>query len=64
MRIKRRFKSNKPQAEAGILIEPPISELARVEHPAAKDAPEPPDEPPGVYSKFHGFLVTPQISNE
>ena len=33
--------------------------VARVEQPAAKEAPDPPEEPPGVKSKFHGFLVTP-----
>ena len=43
-------------------MDPTISEpVAKVVHPAAKEAPDPPDEPPGVNSKFYGFLVTPQI---
>ena len=43
----RGLKPTKPHAEAGILIEPPISEpVARVEQPAAKDAPDPPEDPP------------------
>ena len=33
---------------------------ASVVVPAASDAAEPPDEPPGVYSRFHGLRVTPQ----
>src|SRR5258708_21747166 len=34
--------------------------VARVVVPAASDAPEPPLDPPGEKSAFHGFLVTPQ----
>ena len=29
--------------------------------PAASDAAEPPEEPPGVYAVFHGLRVTPHI---
>src|SRR4051794_11174353 len=42
-------------------IEPPISEpIAKVDVPAASEAPEPPDEPPGVNFGFHGLRVIPQ----
>ena len=52
-----------PQAEAGILIEPPISlPVAKVVQPEANVAALPPLDPPGVMSKFHGFLVTPLTS--
>jgi hypothetical protein len=38
-----------PQQEAGIRIEPAMSEpVARVVVPAARAAAEPPEEPPGV----------------
>ena len=33
--------------------------VARLAMPAARAAPEPPDEPPGLYSRFHGLRVTP-----
>ena len=33
--------------------------VARVADPAASDAPEPPLDPPGEKSVFHGFRVTP-----
>jgi hypothetical protein len=46
--------------DAGILIEPPMSDpLASVDVPLASDAPEPPLEPPTATSGFHGFLVMP-----
>ena len=49
-----------PLNEAGIRIEPPMSEpLASSDVPAASDAPEPPDEPPTPNSGFHGLRVTP-----
>ncbi len=35
--------------------------VARLAIPAARAAPEPPDEPPGLYSRFQGLRVTPQI---
>ena len=41
-------------------MEPPMSEpLASVEVPAARLAADPPEEPPGVISRFHGLRVTP-----
>src|SRR5690606_24497153 len=49
------------QQEAGIRIEPPISEpVARVAAPEASAAPDPPDDPPGVNSGFQGLRVIPQ----
>ena len=33
--------------------------FARVAVPSASAAAAPPDEPPGLNSRFHGFLVTP-----
>ena len=34
--------------------------IASVAIPAANAAAEPPDDPPGVHSRFHGLRVTPQ----
>ena len=49
-------KPTNPQQEAGIRTEPPPSEpCAIVTIPAATAAAEPPDEPPEVTAKFHGF---------
>ena len=49
-----------PLIEAGIRIDPPMSEpLASVDVPLASDAPEPPLDPPTATSGFHGFLVMP-----
>ena len=30
-----------------------------VQAPVAKATPDPPEDPPGVYFLFHGFVVTP-----
>ena len=35
--------------------------VARLAMPAASAAAEPPDEPPGLNSRFHGLRVTPQM---
>ena len=41
-------------------IDPPMSEpVASMVAPAARAAPEPPDEPPGVSAVFQGLRVTP-----
>ena len=54
-----------PQAAAGILIEPPISEPeAMAQAPVARATPEPPDDPPGVYFLFHGLVVIPCRSDQ
>ena len=43
-------------------IDPPMSEpLASVEVPAARLAPDPPEEPPTANLRFQGLRVTPQI---
>src|SRR5207248_10573706 len=56
------LKPTRPEADAGMRIEPPISvPVASVVKPAASAAPEPPDEPPGPKSRFHGLRVTPQM---
>src|SRR5881392_789016 len=47
-----------PQKAAGWRIEPPVSEpSANKTSPAATAAADPPDEPPGTVSRFHGFFV-------
>ncbi|MNG35404.1 hypothetical protein D3C84_1221270 [compost metagenome] len=47
-----------PQYAAGWRIEPPVSEpREKYTWPAATDAAEPPLEPPGTYSVFHGLRV-------
>ena len=54
------LKPTTPLNDAGMRIEPPMSEpLASVAVPLARAAPEPPDDPPTPYFRFHGFLVTP-----
>ena len=46
-----------PQNAAGWRIEPPVSEPSENKtSPAATAAADPPDEPPGTVSRFHGFL--------
>src|SRR5580692_805037 len=48
-----------PQNDAGRVIEPPVCVPIAPKHmPQATAAAEPLDEPPGVRSRFHGFLVT------
>ena len=42
---------------------PPSVPSASVVMPPATAAPAPPDDPPEVYSRFHGFGVTPQSVN-
>ena len=55
------LKPTTPQNDAGMRIEPPMSEpVARVAMPAARAAAEPPDEPPGLKAGFQGLRVTPQ----
>src|SRR5712691_7103817 len=50
-----------PQQEAGTRIEPPPSlPTASGPIPAATWAAAPPDEPPGVHSRFHGLRVVPK----
>ena len=50
----------RPQVDAGILIDPPMSEpVQMVEVPEASEADDPPEEPPDVKLVFQGFLVIP-----
>ena len=50
-----------PQSDAGIRIEPPVSEpSAPTQSLAATAAPEPPLEPPGTCAVFHGLRVAPK----
>src|SRR3954451_8030890 len=50
----------RPHSDEGIRIEPPMSDpVARMVSPAASAAPDPPEEPPGDRSVFHGLRVTP-----
>src|SRR5262247_2617126 len=51
-----------PQNAAGLRMEPPPSvPTASGARPAATAAPAPPDDPPGVRSRFHGLRVRPKI---
>ena len=50
------------QKLAGMRTEPSPSEpSAKGRQPLATAAAAPPDEPPGVWSRFHGLRVTPHI---
>src|SRR5205814_9457732 len=54
------FMPTSPEYDAGMRIEPPPPEPdAMGRTAAATAAAEPPDEPPGVRSRFHGFRVVP-----
>ena len=60
MRPRVGFSPKRPQAEAGMRIEPPPSvACASGTMPAATAAAEPPLEPPGARSWRHGLRVTP-----
>jgi len=49
-----------PQHADGMRIDPPPSDpVASGTIPEAMAAALPPDEPPGVWSRFHGFRVAP-----
>ena len=40
-------------------IDPPVSDpMAMKVLPTATDAPEPPEDPPGMHSVFHGLRVS------
>ena len=48
-----------PQKDAGWRIDPPVSVPSAAMHwPAATAAAEPPEEPPGTWSRFQGLRVT------
>src|SRR5262245_16280921 len=45
-----------PEKAAGPRIEPPVSDPSEpTVSPAASAAPEPDDEPPGMWARFHGL---------
>lgn len=47
-----------PQNAAGWRMDPPVSEPSAMGvMPAATEAAEPPDEPPGTHAVFHGLFV-------
>ena len=57
------FRPTTPQADAGILIEPPPSEPVAIGTiPAPTAAPDPPLEPPAMWSPLQGVLVGPQAT--
>ena len=52
------------QKLAGFLTEPPVSEPKEATHSKAlTETALPPDEPPGTYSVFQGFLLAPNALN-
>ena len=58
------LKPTTEQKLAGFLTEPPVSDPSDVMHSKAlTDTALPPDEPPGTYSVFHGFLLGPNALN-
>ena len=60
MRPKLGLKPTRPVCAAGMRIEPPPSlPWLNGSMPAAVSAAAPPDEPPGVWPRFHGLRVTP-----
>src|ERR1700737_2686643 len=60
MRPKLALNPGSPVKEPGIRVDPPPSlAVAMGTRPAATAAAEPPLDPPGVRSRFHGLRVTP-----
>src|SRR5580698_7025550 len=54
-----------PLSEAGQVIDPSVSvPMASGAKPAAKAAPEPDEEPPGLRSKAHGLPVRPPTADQ
>ena len=54
------FSPTTPDHDAGMRTDPPMSvPSASGTQPDATAAPEPPEEPPGERSVFHGLRVTP-----
>ena len=52
------------QKLAGFLTEPPVSDPSEATHSKAlTETALPPEEPPGTYSVFHGFLLEPNALN-
>lgn len=60
MRARVGFRPKRPQAEAGIRIDPPPSVACAIGAiPQATAAAEPPLEPPALCSRLHGLRVGP-----
>jgi hypothetical protein len=54
------FSPKSPQHDAGMRIDPPPSfPCAAGTMPLATAGAAPPDDPPGLYARFHGFFVGP-----
>ena len=54
------FKPGRPVYDDGMRMEPPPSlPVHAANMPDATAAADPPDDPPGVVSRFHGLRVTP-----
>lgn len=57
------FRPNRPQAAAGMRIEPPPSVACAIGRMrAATQAAAPPDEPPELWPRFHGLWQAPHIA--
>ncbi len=55
------FRPTIPQRAAGWRIDPPVSEPSEIgAKSAATAAADPPDDPPGIRSRSHGFRVAPK----
>ena len=60
MRPREGLNPESPHSDDGMRMEPPPSEpVASGTMPAAMAAALPPDEPPGLQARSHGFLVAP-----
>src|SRR6184192_2162762 len=55
------FRPTHPHSEAGMRMLPPVSvPVVPAASAAAIAAPEPPLDPPGIASRFHGLCVAPK----
>src|SRR5215472_14389219 len=64
MRPRVGLRPNRPQHEAGMRMEPPLSHpCANGTTPAATAAAAPPLEPPAVRPRFHGLRVAPNSAD-
>ena len=64
VRAREGLSPNSPQADAGIrMLPPPSPAWATGTIPAATAAPDPPLDPPGVWSVFHGLRAGPRNSD-
>ena len=55
------FNPTTPQNDAGVLMEPPVSVPMAPKHISDETAAaEPPEDPPGLRSRAHGFRTGPK----